>query len=324
MTGTGEAMIARTMSRMEESRPPGVSMRNTTAAARRASAAARPRRKYSVVAGPTAPSSCRTTTGAGCPASCAARAWPGMASVAATASHRPAAARSSRAAGLAGVGWRSLHCGIAALLVGGPAGGPCSHGSACAGHCQGAYSSGRRRGLERIQIVAEAVVMIDQVGHDLIGVVAVDIVAAPALVEEYLGAVVAPLLAFAAGPVAGREGGDRLADQAHGVDEVLGRAAVLHGELRAVFEAHRLGGDVAFLEFGRHQAEGFHYGLVDEGVGLRLGGVADDAVQALAQRQPALRGDQRGGGQAAAEIDDDFVAQPLEYSVAHQQHHDRP
>src|SRR5690606_33489017 len=171
MTGTGEAMMARTISRMDEARPPGVSMRSTTAAARRALASARPCRRYSVVAGPTAPCNCNTTTGAD---------WPGGAEVAwaragadmkaAMASHSQAIAHSNPAQRLAHGRWRDPECGMAALLETGPHASPGIHGSACARASQGAVGRQQRdqvrhRGLGRGGLRAALEQLLDGVGR---------------------------------------------------------------------------------------------------------------------------------------------------------------
>ena len=51
MTGTGEASMSATISRVESSRPPGVPMEMRTAEAWRAAASSRPRLRYSAVMG---------------------------------------------------------------------------------------------------------------------------------------------------------------------------------------------------------------------------------------------------------------------------------
>src|SRR5689334_15699207 len=64
-TGTGEARIALITSRIEVSRPPGVSICTTTSCAPSLAARSIERRTKCALAGPTAPSSGTTTTGAG-------------------------------------------------------------------------------------------------------------------------------------------------------------------------------------------------------------------------------------------------------------------
>src|SRR5690606_32869928 len=73
-TGTGDARISRTMSRVESASPPGVSMRITTIGAPDSAALARPRATYSALAGPIGPSRRRTGTVAPDDASAAASA----------------------------------------------------------------------------------------------------------------------------------------------------------------------------------------------------------------------------------------------------------
>ena len=51
MTGTGDASMSATISRVESSRPPGVPMEIKTAAAWRLAASSRPRLRYSAVIG---------------------------------------------------------------------------------------------------------------------------------------------------------------------------------------------------------------------------------------------------------------------------------
>ena len=63
-TGTGEARIALMISRIALSRPPGVSMRSTTSWVPSVAARSIERRTKSAVAGPIAPSSGTTATGA--------------------------------------------------------------------------------------------------------------------------------------------------------------------------------------------------------------------------------------------------------------------
>ena len=63
-TGTGEARIAFMISRIALSRPPGVSMRSTTSCVPSVAARSIERRTKSAVAGPIAPSSGTTATGA--------------------------------------------------------------------------------------------------------------------------------------------------------------------------------------------------------------------------------------------------------------------
>ena len=63
-TGTGEARIALMISRIEVSRPPGVSMRSTTSSVPSVAARSIERRTKSAAAGPIAPSSGTTATGA--------------------------------------------------------------------------------------------------------------------------------------------------------------------------------------------------------------------------------------------------------------------
>src|SRR5438477_9709395 len=62
-TGTGEARIALMISRIEVSRPPGVSMRSTTSSVQSVDARSIERRTKSAAAGPIAPSSGTTATG---------------------------------------------------------------------------------------------------------------------------------------------------------------------------------------------------------------------------------------------------------------------
>src|SRR4030088_2801972 len=64
-TGTGEARMSLMISRIEVSRPPGVSMRSTTSCALSFAARCSARRTKSALAGPIAPSRGTTRTGGG-------------------------------------------------------------------------------------------------------------------------------------------------------------------------------------------------------------------------------------------------------------------
>ena len=64
-TGTGDARMSWTIRRIDVSSPPGVSSVSTTSCACASAARASPRCRYSAVAGPMTPVTCRATTGPG-------------------------------------------------------------------------------------------------------------------------------------------------------------------------------------------------------------------------------------------------------------------
>ena len=107
--------------------------------------------------------------------------------------------------------------------------------------------------------MAEAVVVVDDIGHYLVGVVSIDIVAPPPLVQEYFGAIEAPYFAVSARGVGQRECRNRLADHADGIGKVLNLVGMADQQLHAIVQTHGVCIDMALLQFRGKGQEFYAY-----------------------------------------------------------------
>src|SRR5690606_20150549 len=82
------------------------------------------------------------------------------------------------------------------------------------------------RGVAHIQVMAEPVVMIQEIRHDLVAVVAENVITPAAAVQEDLCTEEAALFPFTSRITRHCESRNRLTDQTHGIGEIMLRVPV--------------------------------------------------------------------------------------------------